>query len=127
MNEERKNDVLIVQQSMQLTDGLHEGKIKTIIASTTSMYDYLDVLITTKDDNGKEIELKAGFPAYISMSSSFGKFLTRAGMDFKPSDKLSLNDIVELLKGKPVTFQTTTENTERGEFKRIINGTIQFK
>ncbi len=85
-------------------------------------FDYIDIYIGIVDDNGNDVSIKTGFPAYVSQNSSLGRFLITAGMSFKPKDKLTLEDIKDHIVDSSITFQTTTEDN----FARVLNKTIKF-
>jgi len=132
MNKETKqkdiesNDILICAKPLELTDGLHEGKITYFVSSNRSEYDYMEVGIITDDNNNEEIELHASFPRYLSMGSSLGKFLKKAGFNIRSGEPTNLSDVADTIRNKKVTFQTTTEETDKGTFHNIIVSTIQF-
>jgi hypothetical protein len=126
---EADEDILEVREIVKISDGAHSGKISKVIKEARGEqgeYIYLDVYITTKDDNGKDIDIKAGFPYYLSEASGLGTLLKRAGLNFKAGDKIKSGDIYNALKGKKVIFQTYTEETDKGTFSRIIEKTIKF-
>ena len=120
--EELENDVLTVQEATKISDGVHSGEIMNIVHENREGFDYIDVYIGIVDDNDNNVTIKTGFPAYVSLNSSLGRFLTAADIDFKPKDKLKLSDVKELVTGKTITFQTYTEDN----FARIVNKTIKF-
>jgi hypothetical protein len=117
-----ENDVLTVQEATKISDGIHEGQIMNIVHENREGFDYIDMYIGITDDNGNEITIKTGFPAYVSQNSSLGKFLTTVGLEYEPKDKLKLSEIKEMIVGKTITFQTYTEDN----FARVVNKTIKF-
>jgi hypothetical protein len=122
-NEEpQDDDVIVVQEATKISDGIHEGKIKNIVRENRQGFDYVDMYIDIADDKGDYVTIKTGFPSYISVNSSLGRFLQTAGFVLKPKEKISLSDIKEKLVGQDISFQTYTEDN----FAKIINKTIKF-
>jgi hypothetical protein len=121
-NQELEEDVLTVQEATKISDGIHTGKIMNIVKENREGFNYIDMYIGIKDDNDNDVNIKTGFPAYISTNSSLGRLLMSAGLSFKANDKLKLSEIKEELVGKEVSFQTYTEDN----FARVINKTIKF-
>lgn len=117
-----EEDILTVQEATKISDGMHTGKITNVVHENREGFDYIDLYVVMTDDNGKEVTIKTGFPAYISQNSSFGRFLVNAGFEFKPKDTIKLPTIKEELIGKVMTFTTYTEDN----FARVVNKTIKF-
>jgi hypothetical protein len=115
-------DIIVVQEATKISDGIHNGQIKNIVHEKRQGFDYIDVYVDIEDDNGNYVTIKTGFPAYISQNSSLGRFLTTAGFVLKPKDKIHLQDIKDKMIGKPMTFQSYTEDN----FAKVINKTIKF-
>jgi hypothetical protein len=120
--EMKDDDVIVVQEATKISDGIHEGKIKNIVRENRQGFDYVDMYIDIADDKGDYVTIKTGFPSYISVNSSLGRFLQTAGFVLKPKEKISLSDIKEKLVGQDISFQTYTEDN----FAKIINKTIKF-
>jgi hypothetical protein len=117
-----EDDVLIVQEPTKISDGIHTGKIANMVHENREGFDYIDIYIGIKDDNGKDVNIKTGFPAYLSTNSSLGRFLMSAGISFAPTDKITLSGVMQDVVGKEVSFQTYTEDN----FARVVNKTIKF-
>lgn len=127
-NIDADDDILTVQETIQISDGAHSGKISKLIKETRQEYTYLDIYINTKDDSDNAIEIKVGFPYYLSNGSGLGRFLKKAGFRFESGEtiKNAFETFQKLLVGKKVIFQTTTETTDKGQFARIIPETVKF-
>ena len=117
-----EDDILTVQEATKISDGVHSGTIMNIVHENREGFDYIDMYIGITYDNGNNVTIKTGFPAYVSQNSSLGKFLSTAGFNYKPGDKLELAEIKEAIVEKGITFQTYTEDN----FARIVNKTIKF-
>lgn len=127
-NEEIEADVIIVTETIKIDDGKHTGIISNVTRDPPSdirRYDYTDIEITVTDHK-KKPQLKAGFPSTISDTSSLGRLLINAGMDFSVDEHIKINDVKELLVDKEVTFLSKNEKTDKGEFSKIIRDTIEF-
>ena len=129
-DENEADDVIVVTESIKIDDGKHSGQIVNIVRNLPNeaenrMYDYLDITIKVNDVK-KEPEIKVGFPTNISELSSLGRLLKKAGMSFADGDEITIKDIKSILTNKKVTFLSTNEKTEYGEFAKILRDTIEF-
>ena len=115
---EQTSLILVVKPTTVIADGRHEGII-TDIARRTDPFGYIDILIKEKKTKA---ELKLGYPDTITERTGLGKFLVKMGHDFSVGDKI---DLYHLLLGKPVSFMTENEETEKGVFARVILGTVK--
>jgi hypothetical protein len=122
MENDLENDILVVQEATHLKDGIHTGEIKNVVHEKRTGFDYIDVYVDTESENGEQMTIKTGFPAYISVNSSFGRFLVESGFVLTTGAKVSLNDIKEHLIEKKIQFQTHTEDN----FAKVLNKTIKF-
>ena len=123
-----EEDIIIVQDTISIEEGKHTGIITDVIVRTSEAegYEYIDIHVDTDDDKGETVNIKFGFPKYISVNSSFGKFLTETGYSFEAGDTVTIPDIKEYLKGKTITFQSMNEEVKgKGTFARIIRETVK--
>lgn len=121
-----EDKVIVVKEIVKIADGVHDGKITNIVYTNRESYDYLDIYVETTDINGNAVEIKTGVPLNISELSMLGKLLKESGFKFNSGQEIKLSQIAKQFHGRKISFQTTTEKTEKGEFARIINDTIRF-
>ena len=107
------------QETKQIDEGKHEGFI-TAIEYREEPFEYIDVYV---DCEG--VELKTGFPAYLTKNSGLGRFLQEMGIDFNVGDVITLKDMQNKLVGKKISFLTANQVTEKGIFAKILNTTIK--
>ena len=117
-----------VTQRLELEDGLHKGVIIDI-EYRDSPYLYTDVVIEFKkivDPHDPKLDqamrLKAGYPTCISEASKLGRLIMRFGTRLEVGKQL---DPDKLLIGKPCQFQTTTEETKKGIFARVLPDSVK--
>jgi len=122
MENDLENDILVVQEATHLKDGIHQGEVKNVVHEKRTGFDYIDVYVETESENGEPMTIKTGFPAYISVNSSFGRFLTESGFALSTGAKVSLTEIKEHIIGKNIQFQTHTEDN----FAKVLNKTVKF-
>lgn len=131
MAKEEENDAAVdeegitVQEGIQIDDGLHEGKIENIVhekRGEEAQYNYIDLYVQLKDVNDEDVTIKVGFPAYITVNSSFGKLLKASGFEFAVGQKVTFKELKTQLIDKVIAFKTVTED----QFARIIQKTIKF-
>jgi len=123
-----EEDVIIVQDTISIEEGKHTGTITDVIVRTSEAegYEYVDIHVDTDDDKGETVNIKFGFPKYISVNSSFGKFLTETGFSFERGDTITMEDIKNHLVSKVITFQSMNEEvTGKGTFARILRETVK--
>ena len=100
-----------------IEEGTHAGKIVRV-ERRTEPYDYVDIIIA--DVDGKVAELKWGAPFSTSMAGKLMKFV----MNFvKVEEGKELN--LDCLINQSVTFVSFNEETKRGTFARIVDGSIK--
>ncbi len=109
---------LEVKPKIQIEDGSHTGVIETV-EYRTDPYNYTDVIVKV---DGKEFTLKWGAPTYLSEGSKLFKALLLFKPDLKVGDKV---DPETILKDQKVSFMTLTEKTVKGEFARIVDGSLK--
>ncbi len=109
---------LEVKPKIQIEDGSHTGIIETV-EYRTDPYNYTDVIVKV---DGKEFTLKWGAPTYLSEGSKLFKALLLFKPGLKVGDKV---DPETILKGQKVSFMTLTEKTGKGEFARIVDGSLK--
>ena len=108
-----------VVEPMNLEDGKHEGQVEKV-EYRDEPYKYTDIFIKEK---GSELELKYGAPTSSSTNSKLMKLLAKFG-EIKAGQVV---DPEKVLVGKEVVFMTLTEETEKGRFVRIVDGSIKPK
>lgn len=119
-NTEQKTLVLVVEEVIEIPDGMHEGLITTLV-HRDDPFEYVDIHIKEKDS---EATLKVGFPMKLTTGTGLGKFLTKMGVDLAVGAKIDLSN--ELL-GAEVIFMTQNEETDKGTFARVIKDTVKPK
>ena len=107
---------LEMKKAQTLEDGKHRGKIMRIQYRDTP-FEYTDLVIKPED---YDIELRYGVPTNLSENSKLGK-LVKKFTALEPGQKI---DIEKVLVGHEIQFLTVTEITERGEFARVVDGSI---
>jgi hypothetical protein len=112
--------VLRMKPLVSVEDGKHFGQIVNV-ARRTEPYDYTDVFIRLTDAGLEKVELKWGAPSHLTSNSKLGKMLAL----FKKIELDEEVDLREVLVGHNVVFQTLTEVTPKGEFARIVDGSIK--
>ena len=116
---------LEVKEPIKLEDGKHEGKIVKVEyrgpeEKVHSQYEYTDLHIQEKESG---VILRTGVPTYLSPTSKLGKLLAKfLGREITPKEKLVPENI---LLDKEVTFLTTMEKTDSGEFAKILVDTLK--
>ena len=108
-----------VKEPMVLADGSHEGIISKVEYRETP-YKYTDVFIKEKKT---EMELKFGAPTSGSTNSKLVKLIGKFGK----VEKGVKFDPEKVLVGRQVTFVTVQEETDRGTFTKIAEGSIKPK
>ncbi|RLF40489.1 MAG: hypothetical protein DRN12_05255 [Thermoplasmata archaeon] len=117
--------VLEGAEAMKIDEGRHTGRI-TRIEERTDPYHYIDIYIETKTPKGST-ELKYGAPmpkdGKLRPTTKLGKLVeTIANVKISPKQKY---DIEKLLVGREVSFMTVNEETDRGTFARIVDGSLK--
>lgn len=110
---------LEVKEPLSLEDGKHEGVIERIEYRELP-FRYTDVYIKEKS---KELELKYGVPTSNSINSKLMKLLNK----FQQLEAKQVVDPEKILIGKECVFMTMTEETEKGHFVRIVEGSVKPK
>ena len=118
-----------VRESVEIDEGKHTGKI-TKLVPRDEPYEYLDVFIElddVKDSKGNAVTIKDGMPLGISLRSKLGKTLVRFGCEESEiSDKAGNEiDVEPFLMNKKVELMTKNEETEKGTFARVVEGTLK--
>ena len=125
-----EDEIILVAEAIKISDGAHSGVISKVVREARGdegQFVYLDCYVTTKDDDNANVDIKMGFPFYLSEGSGLGKLLTKAGLKFKGGDKIKKSQIYATLKGRKLIFQTFTEETKKGTFSRIMEQTVKFE
>lgn len=103
-----------------LEDGKHEGVI-TEVQYRETPYRYTDVFIKDKKTGAT---IKVGFPTTVSPKSGLGKLLLKFNPSLKPGVKVSPE---YQLVGRECYFLTVTEQTDDGEYARIVKDSVKPK
>ena len=106
--------ILKAKKAVNILDGKKIGKI-TNFTWRSRPFNYLDIHIHFKN-NDNVIEIRAGFPAIISINTKLGQLISRFGKDFYEDEEI---DIESILKGQIITFETFTEIKEKGSFAKV--------
>lgn len=111
---------LKVEEQLEVPDGDKKGQI-TKVEERLEPYHYIDVYVTC---DGYDIpELKAGFPAAIRPNTKLGKTLKNfIDLEKVMGEKV---DLEKILVGQKVTYLTMMEETPKGRFVRIVDGSIK--
>ena len=110
-----------IVEPVRLEDGKHEGAI-TEVQFRTEPYKYMDVVIETQGKD-RVIPLKYGVPYSDNVTE-----MTKLGRLLREFTELKIGEKVDpekILLGKKVTFQTQMDKSDKGEFCRILNGTVK--
>lgn len=111
---------LVVKKVVDIKDGLHEGVIKAVIFRDAP-YEYVDLVIRLPDATGTE--LKVGYPATISKSSSLGNLLLRFNQELKEDSQI---DVEQILKERKCSFMTLKKKNDKGqEFSNVIPESVK--
>lgn len=123
-----------VPVSSAIPDGKHEGTLvrfeerTAVNAKTGEEFEMIDYVVKMQVGS-KEVELKQSVGKKLGESSKLGKLLVQLGVDIKPmltGKTVNLDATFKKLSGKKVTFLTLTEETGRGRFARIVEGSLRF-
>jgi len=124
---EDENEIIVVAKTRVIDEGKHDGTVANMKFRTSDEgYEYLDIAVTVKDTEGEDVDIKLGFPKYISEGSSFGKFLKATGFDFAVEQEIKLSTIEKHIVGKKLNFQTQNKTSEKGTFATIIKETVKL-
>lgn len=109
---------LPVKESISIPEGKHNAEITRIELDERGGFRYIDVYYRlTKPD----IELRSGCPANLSANSKLGKLIS-VFTKLKPGKDM---DIQKILVGQKVTLMTINEETDRGTFARVVDGSVK--
>ena len=111
---------LVVETPKSLEEGKHEGVI-TRVEYRDEPFAYTDIYIKTKSKDG-EVEIKYGCPTKVTPQTKLGKVLKAFGAKLEPGTKV---DPEKILVGRKCTFMTVLEETERGTFSRVVDGSLK--
>jgi beta-lactamase superfamily II metal-dependent hydrolase len=119
-----------VTKTISLEDGMHFGEISKF-DERLDPYHYIDVYLKEKESG---MEIKTGFPATISPTTGLGKFLRTMGIDVDliveehedDDEEYDLDELMNPIIGKKVTFQTLKEETEKGTFSKVVTNSIKL-
>ena len=116
---------ITASEPLQIDDGMHDGNIIQInyrwLIYKGNKINYTDLVILFKQ-KGKAITLNASYPTCISQGSKLGKLLMRFG---EPKIVGGVKYNPDKLKDKKVSFQTITEDTERGKFAKVVADSVK--
>lgn len=105
---------------IKLEDGKHTGIVQKV-EYREKPYNYVDIVIK-EDTTG--LDLKAGYPFYISENSALGQVLMNFGMKNEIGKEVEIEDYIN--GGLKVSFLTQTEKTDKGNFVRIIQSSLKL-
>lgn len=121
-----ENEVITVQDSVQLIEGINKGIITSVELNKTvrgeDVFKYFRIKIKTKDVNGKDVEINTDFPFYISQGSELGKFLMKAGVNIVVGQNFTFKQLADLIGGKSIQFEAIKPDN----FYDVVNDTIMF-
>lgn len=115
---EVKNMKIKAELPKTLSEGVHEGVIKRV-EYRHEPFEYVDFWIETTNDEPKTI--KYGTPAKISVATKLGKLLNAFGIKIEPNKEYD----PDILVGRKVSFVVFTEETDKGTFSRIAEGSLK--
>lgn len=118
------NDEIKATAGVFIEDGAHNGTIVKVENRTSKEYTYTDIHVSVDDvKSEKPIVIKMGVPANVSPATGLGRLLALfTGKEIVPGQTYSPKKILE---GKKVKFMTINEKTERGNFARIVDGSLK--
>ena len=64
-----------------------------------------------------------GLPFGVSVKSDLGKLLVNLGFDVTKYEDKEI-DLEKILLGRPITFLTMTEKTTKGDFAKVVKGSV---
>jgi hypothetical protein len=103
-------------------EGKHKGKITKVenVQRPPKNYKYTDVYVQPDDF---DVPIKFGAPTVMSEGSKLFRLVNRfSGKPLEPGDKV---DPVEVLVGRECEFVPVNEETEKGTFARIADGSLR--
>ena len=113
---------IIVTEPARLEDGKHTGTITNLVYRDTP-FKYADLHI--KPD-GKDFELKVGYPQKISPGSALGDLLSRFGIQLVKGQNINLYKEVVGKKTEFVTIsETVRKNGSEREYSRIVKESVR--
>ena len=115
---EEKSLVLEAHEIVNIPEGRHEGEIVDVKYRQWKDYEYVDFYFKPSDVE-TDVGIKWGAPAYISSNSKLGRFLSVLS-DWNPGDSVDLKSFI----GCKVSFVTAQEQTDRGVFSKIVDGSF---
>ena len=108
-----------IKEPIRMEEGAYSGVIIRI-AYRTEPFEYIDIFIKPI---GKDFELKYGCPSHVSLQSKLGKLLQIFGGKLELGKKI---DPEKILVGKKCKFLVQNEETEKGTFFRIAEGSLKL-
>jgi len=121
---------LVVKDTIEIPEGRKTGRVVKIVERTTPFH-YLDLVIAIdglKKSDGSLVELTYGCALSgnaFSPKAKLGRLLSLFGTDPKPGGKFDDVTLNKIFVGKNVQFLTQNEETEKGVFARIVDGTLK--
>ena len=119
---------LEVKETLDIEEGKHTGEIvdvqqrKVESKDGKETFDYIDLILSI--DAYDKVTLKQSVPANLSAKSKLGQLVERFGGNLDSGSKI---DIVSVFKGKKVDYMTMNEDTGRGVFARVVDGSLKPK
>lgn len=105
-----------VEPSKKIADGMHKGIIVSI-GYRTEPYEYTDVEIETDD----KIVVAASYPTFICPTSKLGRLLQRFGKILEIGTDI---DPETVLVGRPVFFQSTSEEKNGVRYSKVLTESV---
>ena len=101
-----------------LSEGAHTGIIDKV-EYRHEPFEYVDFWIKTTNEEEKAI--RYGCPGKLSVATKLGKLLSAFDVKIEPGKEYD----PEILIGRKVSFVVFTEETDKGTFSRIAEGSLK--
>lgn len=114
------------RESVNIEEGKHKGQITRVVLDRRGKkgeeFEYIDIFVQPAD---AKTELKYSCPADLTVNTKLGKTLMNFGVTVEQIESGEEIDVEKLLVGKKVQFLTQNEETPRGTFARIVDGSLK--
>lgn len=110
---------LEVKEVMDIQEGKKVGKIVDIV-ERKEPYHYIDFILSMEGSD--KLTLKYGVPAGLSTKSKLGRLYEKFGGKLESGKTV---DVYKIFSGKEVEYITMNEETDRGVFARVVDGSLK--
>ncbi|MHA1835288.1 MAG: hypothetical protein ACTSV7_15035 [Candidatus Baldrarchaeia archaeon] len=110
----------------KISEGKHTGTITRLerreVEVKGKQFEYLDVYIELDDSEGTELKYGCPLPDKLTRNNKLGKLVLQFRPDLELGEEV---DLEKLLVGKRVSFMVMNEESDKGTFARIVDGSIK--